>query len=172
MKKPHVGVGKRLVLIKQLFSVEECEEIIKNIGRTTNIIVNDITPKPGVVVHERIEQICKRHFSLLDKDNHLWMDRIKEHLDVGMVCKTGTHLVEYVEGGYVHPHTDNITKPDRKLSAITLVSPKDFEGGNFYLEEEHILLEQGDTVVFDSGILHSVTEVTKGRRIATVNWWY
>ena len=159
-------------LIKQLFTEEECSNILHNIGRTTNVIRNDIVAGAGIVVHERIEQICTRHFSLLDKDNALWLDRIGKSLDQDMVCRTGTHIVEYVAGGYVHPHVDNITKPDRKLSAITVVSDTNFEGGHFYLEDKHIPLARGDTVIFDSGVLHSVTEVTQGTRIATVNWWY
>ena len=66
----------------------------------------------------------------------------------------------------------------RKVSIVVLLSdPKDFEGGQFEMEEyidsdvNHKILEkQGSIVVFPSFMSHRVTEVTKGCRYTAVSW--
>jgi len=158
-------------LIKQLFTEAECEHILENIGKTTNVIRNDIVKGKGITVHPRIDQVCTRYYSLLEKDNLMWTGRIRENIAEGLDCKSPTHLCEYKVGGYVNSHIDTITKPARKLTVITLVASEDLEGGNFYIEEELINLSVGDCIIFDPNLLHSVTEVSKGRRVAAVNWW-
>ena len=58
---------------------------------------------------------------------------------------------------------------------LFLTEPGTYEGGELvvedYMEEPiKIKLAAGDMVLYPSGLIHSVTPVTKGERIAAISW--
>ena len=57
----------------------------------------------------------------------------------------------------------------RKLS-LSLALNDDFEGGEFYLEENKIDFQVGEIIEFDATLLHEVKTVTRGNREVLVVW--
>jgi len=94
---------------------------------------------------------------------------------------TEIQFTEYhsTTGGHYDWHEDNsaqIRKPmDRKLSFVMQLSaPKDYSGGTFELQGDPIpaaaYTQQGDALLFRSGLKHRVLPVTSGTRYSLVTW--
>ena len=101
-------------------------------------------------------------------------------------------IILYEKGGHYDWHTDQSHTPTesadknfhnkvRKLSlSLQLSDPDEYEGGNLefrWLSHGKVVTknlsearEKGTVVVFPSFIWHRVTPVTRGERIALVNW--
>ena len=45
-----------------------------------------------------------------------------------------------------------------------------FEGGQFYIEDDEIPFNMGEMIEFDANKMHGVKEVTKGNREVLVIW--
>ena len=63
----------------------------------------------------------------------------------------------------------------RKLSVVLLLSdPSEYEGGGLFIkdvdEEQNVLQNQGDLIVFPSFLLHKAETVTSGTRMTAVGW--
>lgn len=91
-----------------------------------------------------------------------------------------TQVLKYEDNGFYDWHKDILAIDDtdkmcRKLSCSLLLNdPKEFEGGNFKMEniEENLLTTQGSIIVFPSYVSHKVEPVTKGTRYSAVCWSY
>jgi len=85
----------------------------------------------------------------------------------------------YTETEFYDWHTDQdyfrISTPMRKLSAVCqLNDTSEFTGGGLVIKngntELNVLKQQGDIVVFPSGILHKALPIESGTRIVAVMW--
>ena len=79
------------------------------------------------------------------------------------------------------PHTDNPVMVEAGLALRTDASitvflnpPEDYEGGELLVQsdagETRVKLAKGDAVVYPTGALHAVAEVTSGERRVAVGW--
>lgn len=172
---------------KQLFSLEECKEIIK-LGRSFKIEESSTAShkgfsevrssknswlRPGKLtswIYQKIDP-CIRNIN----DNYFGFDlHALEALQF-------TEYDESYKGCYV-AHVDtlgNEVSPNsfRKLSfSILLNDPNTYEGGDFLLYSDSIQRpvvfpkDTGTAFFFPSTTLHEVTPVTKGVRYSLVGW--
>jgi PKHD-type hydroxylase len=83
---------------------------------------------------------------------------------------------------YSEDSHENYRGKIRKLSCvINLSNPKDYEGGDFFIENQNGTIkrdilritdfkEQGSVIVFPSYLFHKVSPIKKGKRYSLVNW--
>lgn len=80
----------------------------------------------------------------------------------------GAHVDDAVMGPVTGRYRTDVS------TTIFLNSPADYEGGELVIHtqfgKERVKLEAGDAVVYPSGSLHEVTEVTSGQRLVAVTW--
>lgn len=79
----------------------------------------------------------------------------------------GRHVDDALMGGQVRVRTDlSVT--------VFLNAPDDYDGGELMIEsafdEQAVKLPAGAAVLYPSGALHRVAEVTRGERLAAVTW--
>lgn len=80
----------------------------------------------------------------------------------------GAHVDDAVMGPVSGRYRSDVS------TTIFLNAPEDYEGGELIIHtqygEESVKLQQGDAVVYPSGSLHEVKEVTAGERLVAVTW--
>ena len=104
------------------------------------------------------------------------------HFDLSEEDKEPTQVSCYGEGEYysIHPDFsgDRYSKSHtRKLSlSLQLSAESDYSGGDLILyhnDEKYICPKTKGTIfVFDSRLLHEVTEITQGVRYSLVKWYH
>ena len=169
-----------------VFSIEECNQIIK-VGKECEQIDGRIrasTKKGDVNRKIRRSKIAWLPFSKLNwMYNRLqhWMNTVNNkhmgfhQLQIGEMAQFTT----YKKGDHYGWHADTSihmaeSPPVRKMSMGTLLNdPKEFKGGGIELlgGKKKVFLKQGYSVFFASFIGHQACPVTKGTRIAMVNWF-
>ena len=83
----------------------------------------------------------------------------------------------YYEGCYFKDHSDNPDDNGRLITGIVMLSKlNDFSGGELNINSNNqiqkINLDLGDLVLFDSKLIHSVSEIIQGSRKVLVFWLY
>jgi PKHD-type hydroxylase len=92
-----------------------------------------------------------------------------------------TEFFEYNQGMFYKPHIDvnpHLGHPahNRKLTVITQLSDGDqYEGGDLQiftssLEPVTVTRKKGSIIVFNSSLIHQVTEITSGSRNVLASW--
>jgi PKHD-type hydroxylase len=84
----------------------------------------------------------------------------------------------YEEGCYYKPHVDSAFINQRRTDfsfTVSLTKPSDYEGGELRIlhndgNYRSFKPELGHIVLYSTGALHEVTEITKGSRMAIVGW--
>jgi len=169
-----------VVFVKELFSSNECDEIIKYCkkfsseeAKTDAGIIHKIrksnivwvpNTKDSSWIYERLGNSIKE---LNNKYFKFKLTGIVEALQF-------THY-KAPDGKYVK-HQDKIPNGTiRKLSAsVQLTDPKKYKGGELLLHQSEIptiaLKEKGSLTLFPSYTLHEVIPVTKGERYSLVSW--
>ena len=102
------------------------------------------------------------------------------HFDVVGVTQPALQLIRYRKGQHQTWHRDGVdgTFQTRKLSISVQITPSSaFEGGELQFFDRETptrippeQLEEGTIIVFPSYLVHRVTPVTKGERLALVLW--
>jgi len=167
-------------VVKNYFTVDECNNIIKKIESEGILRDNgSIYPLNGHTEDkDLITELQTKWEGLKEK-----YTRYIESLSVispNISGNTKPIFVKYVVGHGIENHADHIFIPFCKnhicrpvLSAVTLLN-KDFEGGEFYILEQKIDMEIGDTIIFPSMFLypHKVTPVSDGVRYSMGVWFW
>ena len=108
----------------------------------------------------KIQKIVKENFKLTLKYREKY--------------KIGTYYSD--EKGFYIPHTDTQgTKQHRKISIVICLSKiDDYEGGifKFINLKKDFKFDIGDTIIFDSNILHGVEPVISGKRQVLVSFMW
>ena len=108
----------------------------------------------------KIQKIVKENFKLTLKYREKY--------------KIGTYYSD--EKGFYIPHTDTQgTKQHRKISIVICLSKiDDYEGGifKFINLKKDFKFDIGDTIIFDSKILHGVEPVTSGKRQVLISFMW
>lgn len=80
----------------------------------------------------------------------------------------GAHVDDPVMGPLGQQYRSDVS------TTVFLNNPDEYEGGELVIQttygEQVIKLDAGDAIVYPSGSLHSVSEVTHGQRLAAVVW--
>ena len=172
-----------------LLTPKECAMVIKHAQKRYQ-------PQTAVVGHgstareDKMRSSTVRWLSYSDLDL-LWLRlRIEEQILIanrngfGFNLQSGFTEIQFTEyhadaHGHYDWHEDSsamMKKPfDRKLSfVLQLSAPKDYDGGQFELQGDPLppgaYTQQGDALIFRSGLRHRVTPVTRGTRYSLVTW--
>ena len=153
---------------KIILTKEECTELIK--------LCKDYKPSPiynknsGVYLKHsrRISEQSK--FSDLEKVKKILLPKLKEY-NIWDLPDT-THIIRYNEGSYFKRHKDRGGPfENRKYTLIIQLSNiEDYEGADLIVHNSKASKQIGNLILFDSGIQHEVTELTKGKRYVLVSW--
>jgi PKHD-type hydroxylase len=170
----------KLHFIPQVFSPEECREIVALQGYTGPSLVTD-----NAISNHRIRHSTST-FVPADEQNKWIADRLIAKLTE--VNDTYYHfritqlsplqIIGYGENGFYDWHVDIGGKEfsSRKLSLVTFLSDEaDYEGGQLKIIAGANARavpdqQQGTAVFFPSYLLHKVEPVRKGQRYSLVMW--
>ena len=74
---------------------------------------------------------------------------------------------------HIHSIFDGKDKGVPILSLVGLIND-DFEGGEFYINNEEVKFNKGDIMIFPSNFMysHGVKPITKGERYSYVSWGF
>ena len=168
---------------EQIFSAEECDEIIR-LGEETNLFEGRV----GGGSNDLRTQVRKSEIGFMDyNENNGWIfDRFAE---CAMEANStmwdfdlwgfgdGIQYTKYFEdGGHYDWHADvGPTVANRKVSLVLQLSePEEYDGGLLQLNIGHQYVEvprqKGNLAIFPSYLLHRVTPVVAGTRKSAVAW--
>lgn len=167
---PVVGYSQpHYVIARNTLTVDECQNlkamasqrwIVERQNLPRNKQYAHVTPRQCRWLYERMQRVFL--------ENNIW------RFSVSGILRPAT-VLRYEQGYRIRPHCDWL--PDDatygKLSTVTMLSdPKDFTGGGLYIEESKtpVKLNQGDTVIFPSPMMHQVHPLESGERIVCAMW--
>jgi predicted 2-oxoglutarate/Fe(II)-dependent dioxygenase YbiX len=89
-----------------------------------------------------------------------------EFLNQPIVLELPHYLTEYRIGSFHAPHKDFIEDAWYREWVITiqLSDPSDYDGGDLKIGDEILPKEKGCVIIYNGGLTHEVTKVTKGIR--------
>lgn len=170
------------VLIPDLFSPEECREIIYAPLPVTQaqVIKYDDTSSN----HLSLEQRNTKVKAILKAPAFEWIyerviQKVQEintqYYQFEINNMSHLQLLEYENTGFYDSHVDIGTgeSSNRKISMVAFLSERsDYEGGELLLKPGYPQLPQslGSAVFFPSYILHEILPVTRGIRHTLVAW--
>ena len=86
-------------------------------------------------------------------------------------------IVKYNQGGFYDWHVDELQICDtitHYSMSVFLNNPDEYDGGELVLvrdgKKESYKLSAGKALVYSTGMLHKVNEVTRGNRIVAISW--
>lgn len=82
-------------------------------------------------------------------------------------------VIKYKVGSFFGKHKDNnfeSIKHRKQSVVIQLSEESDYEGGELIINNTVANKTIGNTIVFDSGLTHEVTKLTKGTRYSFIGW--
>lgn len=102
-----------------------------------------------------------------DLNNDELMDVVRKYIPVAEnEYISNVHYINYGVGERANPHIDY----PASIATFLILLSDDFEGGEFYLNNEHIPFQKGEILEFDANIIHEVKPVLKGNREVLVTW--
>jgi len=160
------------IIEKVLFTKDECMGILNSVN--TNYKNSKTVDSYGVIKENRYRTSTQNEIQIEGKLKNLLLNKLS-HFGVSDFPTFG-HIVKYQVGEYFKKHIDwGSDYPYRyKTLIIQLSTHDDYGGGKLVLYENKkikpIDTTIGNTLIFDSNILHEVTPVTMGVRYAFVCW--
>ena len=153
---------------KIILTKEECNELIE--------LCNSFNPSPvynkdsGVYVKNDRRNSEQSKFTNLDKVKKILLPKLVEFNISDL--PDSTHMIRYKKGCFFKEHRDRGDGLEhRSLTLIVQLSDsKDYEGADLIINKRRVSKDIGNLILFDSGLLHEVTELTKGERNVLVSW--
>jgi PKHD-type hydroxylase len=165
-------MGTNTIKEKVLFTKDECNIILNSVDN--NYTSSKITDSYGVVKENNYRTSTQNKIKIEGELKNLLLNKLS-HFGVYDFPISG-NIVKYEIGEYFKKHEDRgETHPHRyKTLIIQLSADGDYDGGKLVLYDNKkikpIDSTIGNTVIFDSNILHEVTPVTNGVRHTFVCW--
>lgn len=139
--------------------------------------------KPGEVAQGYTNKMSSSHRVVTrlraePKMNPEFCSILEKHIGDGSRVNQLDFLL-YEEGDFFLPHSDTLkTDPFRTWTTVTMLyQSEDLEGGSLNLYRDYdeepahrIWLKDGETVIFESHVIHEAAKVEKGTRIVMVAW--
>ncbi len=153
---------------KTILTKEECTELI---GLCDSFKPSRLYNKDrGVYMKNNRRNSKQSKFKDLDKVKKILLPKLKE-FDICDLPDT-THMIQYNQGCFFKEHKDRGNGlEDRILTLIVQLSDSsDYEGADLIVNKKHTSKDIGNLILFDSGLYHEVTELTKGKRNVLVSW--
>ena len=158
----------KILVIKQFLSIQECEDLItltRVFPEDRSMRVHLNTPKFNL--NERVD---RKYYSISSRIP--LVRKVKEFAEkkwgIQLFPHEHFHLMHYLEKGNglkIHSEPKIAT-----VSASINLSPAGHIGGEFYIKNMPVKLNQGDLVLYDSNIMHGVTPLESGQRYSFVLW--
>ncbi len=161
-----------MIYVRQLLNADEISQvnsIIESEGTwldgTISTEHNDTSLKNNLEYSADINQIAQIIYNALDRDSVFIGKVAANSTTVPIISKT-------IEGGFYRPHQD---KHDigHYSTTVFLNSPEEYDGGHLRIydhEVEEYKLEAGHAVTYNTGYIHEVSEVNRGKRVVSVFW--
>jgi len=172
-----------MLIIKNFLSTESCDQIVSTLNQIGWLGAKNENPE--------YNELIKRHLQLNGEDH----PQIKKYgttlsqaiIDSEQVIRftqpnfiNGLQFNCYQEGSSYERHSDNsyigIGAPRIRTDyTIGLLLTDSYEGGDLILEHhggvvQNPKMTKGDLIIYNCGIMHWVTPVTKGERIIGIGW--
>lgn len=156
-------------MIKYNISIEDIETIKnvynkgeENVGDSIDNIYNTRFNKEKY----NLNKISAKTF-FCDLYNTELVDIVKKYITIRPdEYITNIHYIKYGVGDEAKQHVDT----GASVRTYIIMLNDNFEGGEFYLEDELIPINLGEMIEFDANRLHGVKKVTKGNREVLVMW--
>jgi len=148
-------------IYENILEVDECEFLI------------DYTKK---IKDNRFVKNHNRNIELFRNDDYTDLSFLNEKLEsINIFNQPTFNINKYMEGYYFLPHVDrggiyDINLERIKTLIINLSNPQDYLGGDLIVDNKKVINKQGSAVLFDSGVIHEVTEINQGIRYSMVFW--
>lgn len=153
-------------MIQQPFlTSEECDTLINMAGEfEPSYVTSD-------GVHKRLSKKRKSEEVPFSGEllNSMFGDRLST---LGIKSFGDTKIIKYQQGSYFVPHRDrgDGLKHRQKSVVIQLSESSDYTGGNLLVENQRTIRTKGTLIMFDSGKIHEVTELSSGVRYTLISW--
>ena len=156
------------MVIENFLTPQECENLIN----LTTIYAEDKsmrvhlnTPKLNLT-----EKVDRKYYSISSSIPLIRRIRVlaENKWGIPLFPHEHFHLMHYLEKGNglkIHSEPKIAT-----VSASINLSPAGHIGGEFYIKNMPVKLNQGDLVLYDSNIMHGVTPLESGQRYSFVLW--
>lgn len=166
-----------------LFTVSECKYLLSLVKKWHD---STIVGKTHVIQNNNIRN--SKECSISNKEiENLIIPKIK-HFDISSL-PTQCTIVKYEVGSFFSKHRDTIlyqnennnttnavknaryeTQHRKQTLIIQLSDELDYKGGELIIKNKAVSKKIGNTILFDSRLIHEVTELTEGTRYSFVGW--
>jgi len=158
--------------IKNFFTDEECSELIKDVIKFG---------KAGVGNRDGTSKIDENYRKTLQSEginndkkwNSIILKKLQDETDIPIVSMPDNLLVlKYNKGFKFDKHRDRGPQYEDRIYTmiIQLSDSNKYENGDLLINNNLATKEKGSLILFNSGVLHSVSEITSGERYSAVTW--
>ena len=155
---------------KVILNKSECEQIINLCDDFHQSKVYDWKTNTGKVNKQK-RNSEEAYFFDLDSLKKIVIPKLKEFNIKNLPDKT--KVLRYKKGCFFTPHRDKRAGAleHRKLTLIIQLSEStDYTEGKLIVDNQTASKEIGTLILFDSTLIHQVTELIDGERLALVSW--
>ena len=159
--------------ITGMLTIDQCLEVIQRLPEKTNVLKPQHRNLiPGKWTDDKWSRIHKQFNTYrvrLEQDTAEYIssliDPINTSTETLVISKKDLFYVnQYNKGDKCLPHVD----PTKYTICIALND--DFEGGDFYVDNQVVKLKTGDGVIFPGHAKHKLSELSSGSRMSLCVW--
>ena len=161
-----------MIYVRQLLNADEISQInsiMESEGTwvdgTISTEHNDLSIKSNLEYSADVSLIAQIIYTALDRDLTFIGKVAADSTTVPILSRT-------VEGGFYRPHQDR-HDIGHYSTTVFLNSPEEYDGGYLRIYDHEVSeykLEAGHAVTYNTGYIHEVSEVTRGKREVSVFW--
>ena len=149
-----------MVSYDNFLTEDECDYIINYTKKSDSIL--NVTPN--------------RNLEFYHINDYSDFKFLEEKLNkINIINKPVFNINKYTKGYFFLPHIDKGGKNDPneeriKTIIINLSDTNNYSGGDLYVDGNIVSNKKGMAILFDSSIIHEVTEITEGFRYSIAMW--
>lgn len=141
------------------------QQLLLNKYECTNILSfkNNATGYSNIKKHDR--DYCEW---LIDSNNFDFI--LPKLLQFGIQSLPDARIIKYNKGNYFSPHRDQYELHSERYKTLIIQLNDTYDGGELIVNNIAINKTIGNTIMFDSNAIHSVSEIKNGIRYSLVFW--